>query len=265
MEGRPEDQGLTPYLRSKIEEAESKLRAKTANLERLKAQRNELNTRVRQMREELMQLHEPGSHVGEVVKAMGKTKVLVKMGPDGKYVVDLDKDIDINKCTPNTRVALRSDSYTLHKILPTKVDPLVSLMKVEKVPDSTYDMVGGLSKQLQEIKEVIELPIKHPELFDALGVAQPKGVLVSALVSFSLFPSFLSRLLFPLPHTAIRPSRHGQDAAGARSGPPHGLHLHPRVGLGTGSKVHWRGVAHGARALRHGPRGRAHHHLHGRD
>jgi 26S proteasome regulatory subunit T6 len=64
------------------------------------------------------------------VKAMGKAKVLVKVGPEGKYVVDLDKDIDINKCTPNTRVALRSDSYTLHKILPTRVDPLVSLMKV---------------------------------------------------------------------------------------------------------------------------------------
>ncbi len=47
--------------------------------------------------------------------------------------------------------------------------------QVEKVPDSTYDMVGGLDKQILEIKEVIELPIKHPELFDALGVAQPKG------------------------------------------------------------------------------------------
>ena len=89
-----------------------------------------MNSRVRLMREELTQLHEPASHVGEVVKAMGKTKVLVKVGPEGKYVVDLDKDIDIGKCTPNTRVALRSDSYTLHKILPTKVDPLVSLMKV---------------------------------------------------------------------------------------------------------------------------------------
>lgn len=82
--------------------------------------------------------------------------------------------MDINKCTPNTRVALRSDSYALHTILPTKVDPLVSLMKVEKVPDATYDMVGGLEKQITEIKEVIELPIKHPELFEALGVAQPK-------------------------------------------------------------------------------------------
>ena len=118
------------YYVSKIEEAQIKIRDKKQNLERLTAQRNELNTKVRLMREELTQLHEPGSYVGEIVKAMGKSKVLVKVNPDGKYVVDLDKDIDINKCTPNTRVALKSDSYTLHKILPTKVDPLVSLMKV---------------------------------------------------------------------------------------------------------------------------------------
>jgi ATP-dependent 26S proteasome regulatory subunit len=73
----------------------------------------------------------------------------------GKFVVDIDKNIDINDVTPNCRVALRNDSYTLHKILPNKVDPLVSLMMVEKVPDSTYEMVGGLDKQIKEIKEVI--------------------------------------------------------------------------------------------------------------
>jgi len=130
------------------------------------------------LREELHHLQEPGSYVGEVVKQMGLKKVLVKVHPEGKYVVDLDQGIDINLLKPNTRVALRNDSYTLHKILPTKVDPLVSLMKVEAVPDSTYDMIGGLEKQVMEIKEVIELPIKHPELFDSLGVAQPKGVLL---------------------------------------------------------------------------------------
>jgi 26S proteasome regulatory subunit T6 len=95
-----------------------------------------------------------------------------------KLVVDIAEDIDINKITPGLRVALLSDSYTLHRILPISVDPLVSLMMVEKVPDSTYEMIGGLDKQIKEIKEVIELPVKHPELFDSLGIAQPKGVLL---------------------------------------------------------------------------------------
>lgn len=76
---------------------------------------------VRLLREELQLLQEQGSYVGEVVKPMDKKKVLVKVHPEGKFVVDIDKNIDINDVTPNCRVALRNESYTLHKILPNKV------------------------------------------------------------------------------------------------------------------------------------------------
>uniref|UniRef100_A0A7S2ZAM5 AAA+ ATPase domain-containing protein n=3 Tax=Rhodosorus marinus TaxID=101924 RepID=A0A7S2ZAM5_9RHOD len=169
---------LKGYYEAKLDELESKIRDKSENFRRLEAQRNEINSKVRNLREELQLLQEPGSYVGEVVKIMGKKKVLVKVHPEGKYVVDLDKNIDINKVSATARVALRNDTYTLHKILPSKVDPLVSLMRVEKVPDSTYEMIGGLEKQIKEIKEVIELPIKHPELFESLGIAQPKGVIL---------------------------------------------------------------------------------------
>ncbi|GAA5968462.1 hypothetical protein JCM8115_006397 [Rhodotorula mucilaginosa] len=170
--------GVTSYFTNKIEQAEHLINSKTQNLRRLEAQRNALNARVRLLREELQLLQEPGSYVGEVVKVMGKKKVLVKVQPEGKYVVDFAPNIDVAKLTPNLRVSLRSDSYQLHSILPTKQDPLVQMMMVEKVPDSTYEMVGGLDQQIKEIKEVIELPVKHPELFDALGIAQPKGVLL---------------------------------------------------------------------------------------
>ena len=52
---------------------------------------------VRALKEELQQLHEPGSYVGEVAKVMGKKKVLIKTHPDGKYIVDIDKNIDITQ------------------------------------------------------------------------------------------------------------------------------------------------------------------------
>jgi hypothetical protein len=107
---------------------------------------------------------------------MGKGKALVKMQPDGKFAVDVDKNVDVTQLKAGTRVALKSDSYRLFKILPSKVDALVSLMMLEKVPDATYDMIGGLENQIKEIKEVIELPIKHPELFESLGIAQPKVI-----------------------------------------------------------------------------------------
>ena len=170
--------GLEPYYRKKIAEMEIKLVEKQNNLRRLEAQRNEVNQRVRDLKEELYKLLEGYSSVGEVCKMMGKRKCLVKVS-DSKMIVDVDKKIDVKELVPNTRVALKEDAqYLLHKIMPNKVDPLVSLMKVEKVPDSTYDMIGGLEQQIKEVKEVIELPIKHPEIFESLGIAQPKGVLL---------------------------------------------------------------------------------------
>ena len=57
---------------------------------------------------------------------MSKNKVLVKVHPEGRYVVGLDKSIDINKVTVGARVALRNDSYSLHVLLPTKVRGAVS-------------------------------------------------------------------------------------------------------------------------------------------
>ncbi|KAG9393932.1 26S proteasome subunit P45-regulatory particle triple-A ATPase protein [Carpediemonas membranifera] len=166
------------YLDGRIQELQKLKKVKETNLSRLQAQRNELNTQVQLLTEEIGLLQEPSSSVGEVIKIMDGRKALVKTGQDEKYIVDIDKKINTSDLTVHSRVALRSDSYTLHMVLPTKVDPLVSLMKVEKVPDSTYDLIGGLDKQIKEIREVVELPIKQPELFEALGIAQPKGALL---------------------------------------------------------------------------------------
>jgi transitional endoplasmic reticulum ATPase len=45
-------------------------------------------------------------------------------------------------------------------------------------PSVTYDDIGGLDEELQRVREMIELPLKHPELFDRLGIDPPKGVLL---------------------------------------------------------------------------------------
>ena len=74
----PQD-GLRNYYVTKIEQHELEIAEKTQNLRRLEAQRNALNAKVRLLREELQLLQEPGAYVGEVVKLMGKKKVLVKV------------------------------------------------------------------------------------------------------------------------------------------------------------------------------------------
>ncbi len=168
---------IDDYYLSKIKELEMKIKEKQLNFMRLQAQRNDLNDKVIKLKDEIRHLLKGSNSVAEVIKVLSKETVLVKTSSDGKYIVRLDKNIKIEDLRANIRVTL-GDKMKINRILPSRVDPLVSLMRVEKVPDSTYDSVGGLDEQIKEIREVIELPIKHPEVFEALGISQPKGVIM---------------------------------------------------------------------------------------
>lgn len=76
---------LDTFFRNKIEGMKLEILQGQAVLRRLEAQRNDYNSRVRLLREELGLLQQPGSYVGEVVKVMSTKKVLVKVHPEGKY------------------------------------------------------------------------------------------------------------------------------------------------------------------------------------
>ena len=168
---------IDEYYQSKIKELEIQIKERQLNFMRLQAQRNDLNDKVIKLKDEIRHLLKGANSVAEVIKVLSKETVLVKTSSDGKYIVRLDKNIKIEDLRANIRVTL-GDKMKINRILPSRVDPLVSLMRVEKVPDSTYDSVGGLDEQIKEIREVIELPIKHPEVFEALGISQPKGVIM---------------------------------------------------------------------------------------
>ncbi len=48
----------------------------------------------------------------------------------------------------------------------------------EKIPEINYEDIGGLSEEIKKIREMVELPLKHPEIFEKLGIEPPKGVLL---------------------------------------------------------------------------------------
>jgi len=62
----------------------------------------------------------------------------------------------------------------------TEVEVLPQAVEVreESIPEVTYEDIGGLNDAIQKIREMVELPLKHPELFERLGIEPPKGVLL---------------------------------------------------------------------------------------
>lgn len=57
-------------------------------------------------------------------------------------------------------------------------DPEAKEIVEEKMLEVTYEDIGGLTDQIKRIREMVELPLKHPELFERLGIEPPKGVLL---------------------------------------------------------------------------------------
>src|SRR3989338_5281749 len=51
-------------------------------------------------------------------------------------------------------------------------------IKEDRLPDVTYEDIGGLDEELKKVREMVELPLKHPEIFTRLGIEPPKGVLL---------------------------------------------------------------------------------------
>merc|ERR1711959_72389 len=69
-------------------------------------------------------------------------------------------------------------TWAIVGILQDEADPMVSVMKVDKAPLESYADIGGLETQIQEIKEAVELPLTHPELYEDIGIKPPEGVIL---------------------------------------------------------------------------------------
>merc|ERR1739848_753347 len=94
------------------------------------------------------------------------------------YYVNIMSVVDKSQLEPGCSVLMHNKVLSVVGIMNDDTDPLVSVMKVDKAPLESYADVGGLEKQIQEIKEAVELPLTHPELYEDIGIKPPKGVIL---------------------------------------------------------------------------------------
>jgi proteasome regulatory subunit len=131
----------------------------------------------RKLRSELERLRVGPMIVGTIVDILDESKVIVKSSTGPRFVVHLSQFIE-EEIKPGAQVGLNQQSFAVMCVLPSPRDPAVFGMEIEEAPDVHFSQIGGLDTQISEIREIVELPLKRPDLFTSVGIEPPKGVLL---------------------------------------------------------------------------------------
>ncbi len=115
---------------------------------------------------------------GEVVRLkdlLGGQRAIVTLRADEERVAELADPLLLGKLSVGDHLLFDPRSgYLLEKLPKSEVEELV----LEEVPDVTYEDIGGLDEQIEQIKDAVELPFLHPELFAEHRLLPPKGILL---------------------------------------------------------------------------------------
>ncbi len=159
------------FLKRRIRQLELQVRTLEADKERLERELSRL-------RMEMSRLRQPPAFAGTVIEVLDDERAIVQNYNGPRFVVRIAPWIERDKLKPGSRVALDQRTMAIIELLPSEKDPSVLGFEVIERPKVTYSDIGGLDKQLQELREAVELPLKHPELFEKVGIEPPKGVLL---------------------------------------------------------------------------------------
>ncbi|MCK9595724.1 CDC48 family AAA ATPase [Candidatus Pacearchaeota archaeon] len=114
------------------------------------------------MSEELGDMDDIFGNLGDILGGMG-------FGGIGGGVTQIK--FVIVSTNPNQPVIITENTEVT--LSPKAVD-----ISDEKIPEITYEDIGGLGEEIKKIRELVEIPLKHPEIFERLGIEPPKGILL---------------------------------------------------------------------------------------
>ena len=174
MSGEDERSRLLTQYRAKVKEH----RETEAALKKLRQEIRDLIGEYNRTEEDLKAIQSVGQLIGDVLKQMDDDRFIVKASSGPRYVVGCRLKLDKAKLKPGTRVALDMTTLTIMRPMPREVDPTIFNMLHEDASKINFTEIGGLSEQIRELREVIELPLTNPELFIRVGIKAPKGVLL---------------------------------------------------------------------------------------
>ncbi len=153
-------------------------------IQELEAQNLELSIRTEELikensvlKRENSQLKRMPLFVALVVDIFKNGEVYLRqMGNNQEYVTVVADELR-PYLYPGCKVAV-NNALSVVKVLEETYDSRVRVMELDEYPDVTFEHVGGLSHEIEEIREAVEYPLTMPEVFERIGVEPPKGILL---------------------------------------------------------------------------------------
>jgi proteasome regulatory subunit len=129
------------------------------------------------LRKENNQLKRMPLFVAVVVDMLGNGEIYLRQqGNNQEYLTHVDDEL-YRTIKPGTKVAV-NNSLSVVRVVGNIYDSRVRVMELDASPDVTFEHVGGLMAQIEEVREAVEYPLTKPEIFERIGVEPPKGILL---------------------------------------------------------------------------------------
>jgi proteasome regulatory subunit len=149
---------------------------KAKNLD-LKMKNDLLNKEVTQLKKENNQLRRTPLFVAMVVDVLDNGEVYLRqLGNNQEYISHAADELR-DRLKPGMKVAV-NNSLSIVRIIGNTFDSRVRVMELDASPDVTFEQIGGLRQEIEEIREAVEYPLTRPELYEEIGVDPPKGILL---------------------------------------------------------------------------------------
>jgi len=116
--------------------------------------------------------------IGQFLEMVDENSGIVGSTTGSNYYVRILSTLNRELLKPSSSVALHRHSNSLVDVLPPEADSSIQLLSSAEKPDVSYSDIGGLDTQKQEIREAVELPLTHHDLYAQVGIDPPRGVLL---------------------------------------------------------------------------------------
>jgi 26S proteasome regulatory subunit T3 len=189
MDGRWELQQQHVGQKHRLNDSDGDLYAKLKSLERqlefleireeyIKEEQKNLKNELLRAQEEVKRIQAVPIVIGQFLEMVDENAGIVSSTTGSNYYVRILSTLNRELLKPSASVALHRHSNALVDILPPEADSTISVLADSERPDVTYQDIGGMDMQKQEIREAVELPLVQGDLYEQIGIDPPRGVLL---------------------------------------------------------------------------------------